>query len=369
MSNQSFANLGVRAPIVDALAARKITSPFEIQRLVLPDALAGHDLLVRSPTGSGKTLAFAIPAVECAAAEQQRPSVLILTPTRELATQIVEATRPAASARGVSVAPVYGGVALERQAKLARRAHIVVATPGRLQDLLDRGAIAISNVELLVLDEADRMLDMGFRPAVDRIVAKTSSSRQTLMFSATLDGEVRRVAPSYTNHPKTIEHEAAIDREVVVSHRFMLVGPDTKLPALISVMRESNRGLTLVFVRTKRRADRVVKQLRAHDVNAVAMHGDKSQNQREKALARFQDGGVATMVATDVAARGIDVRRITRVVNFDAPEDRDGYVHRIGRTGRAGAGGLGITFVLDDQRRTMAKIASALDVEYEPVRH
>ncbi len=209
MSMQSFADLGVSVPVRDALAERGILEPFAIQRLVIADVLAGHDVLGQSPTGSGKTLAFAVPAVERTAPSADRPAVLVLAPTRELATQIVEETRAVAAARALRVAPVYGGVGLEAQARQARRAHIVVATPGRLEDLLARRALSLENVRMLVLDEADRMLDMGFRPAVDRIVAACPRKRQTLFFSATLAGEAGRVAAVYTRDARRHEHDPA----------------------------------------------------------------------------------------------------------------------------------------------------------------
>jgi ATP-dependent RNA helicase RhlE len=360
MSTQSFADLGVSRTVARALERSKIDVPFPVQEAVMPHVVEGRDVLVRSPTGSGKTLAFGIPLVDMIEADDPRCAALVLVPTRELASQIVEALREIAAARALSVAPVYGGVGLERQAKLARRAHIIVATPGRLEDLIARGAVRLDRVRVLVLDEADRMLDMGFRPPVERIVRQTPADRQTLFLSATLDGETGRLAAKYTRDPHRYEQDAPKADRVKVEHRFVPVAHEDKLSSLVSALREERDSRTLVFVRTKRGADRLVKRLKARGVEAVAMHGNKSQSQREKALRRFDSGQVAALVATDVAARGIDVEGITHVINFDAPEDRDTYVHRVGRTGRAGRTGIGITFVMRDQAHDVGRIADEL---------
>jgi len=364
MSTQFFAELGVSPRVARALADRGITEPFAIQRLVVADVLAGRDVLAQSPTGSGKTLAFAIPIVDRIEPSDRPHAALVLAPTRELATQIVEESRSIAEARGLRIAAVYGGVGIPAQARAARRAHVIVATPGRLEDLLARGDLSLERIRILVLDEADRMLDMGFKPAVDRIVAACPRRRQTLFFSATLDGEVGRLAKAYTSDARRHEHVPAPARAADVEHRFVAVERDDRLAVLVRELR-GPRERTLVFVRTKRGADRLVKRLGGEGVRAVAMHGDKSQSQREKALARFEDGGVDTLVATDVAARGIDVDGISHVVNFDPPADRDGYVHRVGRTGRAGRTGVGITFVGAEQAADVGGIASALRLERE----
>jgi len=366
MSLKSFADLGVSRVVVDALRARDITDPFAIQDLVIPDVMAGHDVLAKSPTGSGKTLAFAVPMVERLQATDRRPGGLILAPTRELALQIVDDLSDLARARALSVACVYGGAGIERQMKLARRAHIIVATPGRLEDILQRRAITLEHVKILVLDEADRMLDMGFRPAVDRIVAKTPRTRQTLFFSATLEGDAGSIAKAYTTDARRHEYVPPVDVNAPeTEHRFLQVRHEAKVEQLVRELRAEARGLTIVFVRTKRGADRLVKRLGEHHVKALAMHGDKTQSQREKALARFERGEVDTLVATDVAARGIHVRDVTHVINYDMPEDRDGYVHRTGRTGRAGRSGISVTFVLGEQARDMSKIATDLGLHKE----
>jgi ATP-dependent RNA helicase RhlE len=362
LSSEAFTGLGASRAVVAALAKGGIETPFPVQRSVIPDVLSGRDVLVKSPTGSGKTLAFAVPVVERLEATDPRPSALVLAPTRELAAQIVEEMRPLAHARALSVAAVYGGAGIERQSKLARRAHVVVATPGRLEDLIARRAISLSQVRILVLDEADRMLDMGFRPAVDRIVRQIPRDRQTLFFSATLDGVVGRLARDYTRDARSHEHAPPRERRGDVQHRFVSVTRDLKFDMLMRELNDTERGLTLVFVRTKRGADRLVKRLRAREVQAIAMHGNKSQGQREKALARFEAGKVDILVATDVAARGLDIDDITHVINFDAPEDRDGYVHRVGRTGRAGRTGAGITFVAPEQAKNVRRIAKELSL-------
>ncbi len=343
-----------------ALERRDITKPFPVQQLVVRDALAGHDLLVQSPTGSGKTLAFGIPLVERLERGAGPGTALVLAPTRELASQIVDELRSVAEARQLRIAAVYGGVGFGPQSAAARKADILVATPGRLEDLIDRGVVALDRVRVLVLDEADRMLDMGFKPAVSRIVAKTPARRQTLFFSATLEGATGKIAAAYTRDARR-HTQAAERKEADIEHRFLhLDSPSAKIDHLVEQLRSEESRRTLVFVRTRRGADRLVKRLRSRKVEAAAMHGDKSQGQRERALARFEAGEIDALVATDVAARGIDVADITHVVNFDAPGDRESYVHRVGRTGRAGRRGTGISFVLAEQTEEIRRMAGAL---------
>jgi ATP-dependent RNA helicase RhlE len=363
MSHQSFADLGISPAVCEKLARQGIKQPFPVQELVVSDALGGHDLLVRSPTGSGKTLAFAAPIADLIEAGERRPTALILAPTRELAQQIVEEIRPLADARGLTATAVYGGVGIHKQAKNARRSHVIVATPGRLLDLMGRGDVSLDSVRILVLDEADRMLDMGFRPDIDRIVGQTPRDRQTLLFSATLDGEVARIASAYTDSPLRHEYDPP-GAPTRVEHRFVGVSHESKIGALVDELR-ADRGLALVFVRTKRGADRLVKRLGNNGVEAVAMHGNKSQSQREKALARFDTGKVDALIATDVASRGIDVDGISHVINFDPPGDSDAYMHRVGRTARAGRSGVGVTFVKHEEAADMGAIARRLDLREE----
>ena len=365
MQHATFADLGVSEIVASELAKREITQPFAVQKMVLPDVLSGHDVLAQSPTGSGKTLAFGIPLIECLHGTNVRPAGLVLAPTRELAAQIVDDLRDIAHARALSIAAVYGGAGIVKQARLAARAHILVATPGRLLDLIDRRDVSLERVRLLVLDEADRMLDMGFKPVVDRIVRMCACERQTLLFSATLQGEVGKIAKAYTTDPRRHEHAHPEERRGDVEHRFVTVSHEGKVSRLIAELREPERGRTLVFVRTKRGADRLVKRLASNSVRAVAMHGDKSQGQRERALASFESGSVDTLVATDVAARGIDVAGITHVINYDMPGTREDYVHRIGRTARAGSSGVGVTLVTHDQARELSNMVGDLGLHRE----
>ncbi|HUA70433.1 MAG TPA: DEAD/DEAH box helicase [Solirubrobacteraceae bacterium] len=360
MSTESFAGLGVSRAVIGSLASAGITEPFAIQRAVIGDAIAGRDVIAKSPTGSGKTIAFGIPLVERINAEDPRPAGLVLAPTRELATQIVDEIRGIAHSRALRVTAVYGGVGLVKQARDAAASHLLVATPGRLEDLIARGAFTLDNVRMLILDEADRMLDMGFRPAIDRIVGACPAARQTLFFSATLDGEAGRIAQRYARDPVIRQHGPTARRAGgEIEHKFVHVAHEHRVDALVKELGR-DRDLTLVFVRTKRGADRLVKRLGAYGVKAAAMHGDKSQRQREQALARFESGAVDVLVATDVAARGIDVERISHVINFDPPQDTETYVHRMGRTGRAGRSGVGITLLTPDQRREVTQLVGQL---------
>ncbi len=357
MPQETFAALGVSAELAAALGARGFDTPFQIQSRAIPPALAGTDLLAKSPTGSGKTLAFAVPLVQLMPLDDARPAALVLVPTRELAVQVTEEIESLATARALSVAAVYGGVPIRPQANAARDAHVVVATPGRLQDLIDRRLLALDAVEILVLDEADRMLDMGFKPQVDRIVKRLPRDRQTMFFSATLDGEVGELAHAYTQSPTRIEAELQSEHAPgEIDHQFVPVTPDTKVDTLIELL-EAERGLALVFVRTKRGADRLARKLEQRGIRALAMHGDLSQGQRQRALERFESGRVTTLIATDVAARGLDLDDVTHVINFDPPEDGKSYTHRVGRTGRAGRSGTGVTLILPDQQADMSRVA------------
>jgi superfamily II DNA/RNA helicase len=359
--SQSFSALGVSAPLVRALDSLGITSPFAIQNLVLRDALAGVDVLAAAPTGSGKTLAFGIPTIMRTTGAGGRPTALVLVPTRELASQIVADLQPLAAACDLRVAAVYGGTSVGGQAKRARGAEILVATPGRLNDLLERRLVSLGSVRIVVLDEADRMLDMGFRPQVDRILRQTPQNRQTMLFSATLDGPVADLARAYTDDASRFSTGAqVVDGAVDVGHEFVAVTAADKLERLVDELGRE-RGLALVFVRTKHGADRLARKLeRDHDIQTAVMHGNMSQNARERSLWRFESGRVSTLIATDVAARGLDVDEITHVINFDPPHTSEDYVHRVGRTGRAGRAGTGITFVLPEQELDVSRLAGRL---------
>ncbi len=363
----TFVELGVSKPIAQALRMRGIDDPFEIQARVIPDALAGRDILARSRTGSGKTLAFAVPLVERLTPSDRSPSALILAPTRELASQVTEEFRAIADVAHLHIAAVYGGVGISPQAKRARHADIVVATPGRLIDLVERKLLRLDRVRFCVLDEADRMLDMGFLPDVRRILEMLRTERQTMLFSATLDGEVGRLAERFTSD--AVRHEVG-DGGVTITdahHRFISVEPSKKTEALVREL-AGDRGLALVFVRTKHGADRLARNLRKQGFHAGELHGGMSQPQRERSLGKFASGANDVLIATDVAARGLDLEDITHVINFDAPADEKAYVHRVGRTARAGRGGEGVTFVTPDQRLDVGRIAKALELDAEWVR-
>jgi ATP-dependent RNA helicase RhlE len=360
----TFADLGVSGPVTQALRMRGTERPFEIQTLVIPDALAGRDVLGRARTGSGKTRAFAVPIVERLTPSGQSPSALILAPTRELASQVTEEFRVIADVTRLQIASVYGGVGIGPQAKRARHADIVVATPGRLLDLVARKLLRLDRVRICVLDEADRMLDMGFLPDVTRILEMLQPERQTMLFSATLDGEVGRLAKRFTRD--AVLHEVGEEGLTITDavHRFIAVEHPRKTQALVREL-AADRGLTLVFVRTKRGADRLAKNLRKEGFRAGELHGGLSQGQRERALGRFASGANDVLVATDVAARGLDLDDITHVINFDAPADEKAYIHRVGRTARAGRGGEGVTFVTPEQRLEVGRIARRLELHAE----
>ena len=361
---RTFAELGVTERIDEALRMRGIDGPFEIQARVIPDAIAGRDVLARSRTGSGKTLAFAVPLVERLTPSGRTPSALILAPTRELASQVTEEFRAIADVANLHIAAVYGGVGIGPQAKRARHADIVVATPGRLLDLVQRKLLRLDRVRICVLDEADRMLDMGFLPDVRRILEKLRPDRQTMLFSATLDGEVGKLATRFTQD--AVRHEVG-DGGVTITdahHRFICVEHPKKTAALVREL-AADRGLALVFVRTKHGADRLARNLRTQGFHAGELHGGMSQPQRERSLGRFASGANDVLVATDVAARGLDLEDITHVINFDAPVDEKAYVHRVGRTARAGRAGEGVTFVTPEQRFEVGLIARSLGLDAE----
>jgi ATP-dependent RNA helicase RhlE len=363
--SNDFARLGVSRSVAEALRLRGIHQAFPIQALVLRDAIAGRDVLARSRTGSGKTLAFALPIVEQLTPGGRSPGALILAPTRELASQVTEEFRAIADVRRLQVAAVYGGVGLGPQAKRARHADIVIATPGRLLDLVQRKMLRLDRVRIAVLDEADRMLDMGFLPDVTRILEMLRPERQTMLFSATLDGEVGRLAQRFTRDP-VHHHVIESDGPLVTEsdHRFVAVAQADRTRALVREL-AADRGLTLVFVRTKRGADRLARNLKAEGFRVAALHGGMAQSARERALGRFAAGANDVLVATDVAARGLDLEHITHVINFDPPADEKDYLHRVGRTARAGRSGTGITFVTPEKRAEVGKIARVLELHAE----
>lgn len=363
----SFTDLGVHTPLVAVLARQGIEEPFPIQALTVPDALAGRDVCGKAQTGSGKTVAFAIPLVQRLHSERQRsPRGLVLVPTRELALQVVDVLRPLAQASGLCVAAIYGGVSLERQMAAARKGiDIVVATPGRLIDLVERGDISLDCVETAVIDEADRMADFGFLPQVEWLLRRFNDQRQQLLlFSATLDGQVDGLVRRYLHDP--VHHAVAAETPTVedMSHCFLAVHHMDRVRVAAAIARSAFR--TLIFVRTKRGADRLAAQLARERVRTEAIHGDLRQSARARALRRFAEGQIEALVATDVAARGIHVDDIDVVVHFDPPEDHKAYLHRSGRTARAGRTGTVATFVLWDQVDEVERMQQRLGVD-EPI--
>jgi ATP-dependent RNA helicase RhlE len=365
MTKTTFAELGVSSAVCAALARNGIMAPFEIQELMIREAIAGVDLLVRAPTGSGKTFAFGLPMIERVRAlpSGRTPRALVLAPTRELALQITKELSDPARAAGLKIASCYGGVPIPKQAQQAARADIVVATPGRLNDLIERRLVTMSAVEILVLDEADRMLDMGFAPQVDRIVAKLGDDRQTLLLSATLEGEVADLARRLTREP--IQLRLGTEPLVTgVAHRFAVTQGEARMAMLVDEL-TTEQGLVLVFTRTKRGADRLATNLGRHGMDAVAMHGDLSQSQRERALGRIRKGQCRVLVATDVAARGIDLEDVALVVNFDPPNDQSDYTHRVGRTARAGRTGHALTLVPPADAPKISRMAVSLGLDAE----
>jgi len=346
---KTFAELGLPAEIVAELASQGIMAPFAIQQLTIEDALAGRDVLGKAKTGSGKTLAFGLPTLgRITKARPGRPHGLVLVPTRELATQVTEALEPLGKVVGLTMQAVYGGVSMDPQVNaLKRGVDIVVGTPGRLIDLIERGELSVAEIEVLVVDEADRMADMGFMPQVQKILYGVRSEHQTMLFSATLDGQVKRLVDRYMHDP--ISHEVEDDEPTVdqMSHLFFLVHQMDKVKVATSIIKGANR--TLLFVRTKRGADRLVEQLKREGVRAGAIHGDLRQGAREKALADFTEGKLHALVATDVAARGIHVDGVDVVIHYDPSMDEKDYLHRSGRTARAGESGVAVTLQLWNQ--------------------
>ena len=356
----TFADLGVPVALCDRLTRDGIESPFPIQAAVLPDALAGRDICGRAPTGSGKTLAFGLSLVtDLSVAEPRRPTALVLSPTRELAEQIATDIRPLARIDGADVVAVYGGVGYGGQrAKLDRGVEIVVACPGRLEDLLEKGALTLENVDRVVVDEADRMADMGFLPTVRRILSATRPDRQTMLFSATLEGPVSKLTRDYQKNPARHEVGSTEPDMEAATHLFWKVERPDRVRRSAAVVKKA--GPTIVFCRTRRGADRVARQLDRAGVSSAPIHGARSQNQRDRALRSFADGQVSALVATDVAARGIHVDGVAAVVHFDPPEDASTYLHRSGRTARAGATGVVVSLVQAEALRDTSRLQADL---------
>ena len=358
--SKPFADFGVPPDLVETLGAGGITDAFAIQEATLSDALSGRDVCGKAPTGSGKTLAFSVPLV--AAVKRARPKSprgLVLVPTRELAAQVLEVIEPLANTRGLRVTSIYGGVGFEPQLKAIRRGvDIVVACPGRLNDLINRNALSLSDVDFVVIDEADRMADMGFLPEVKRLLDQTRSDRQTLLFSATLDGDVDVLIKRYQKDPARHAIHRDEDEEDNTLHLFWKSPRPNRVSLVAEILKRV--GPTIIFTRTKHGADRLSQQLEREGLKASAIHGGRTQPQRDKALALFVNGRVQALVATDVAARGIHVDGVHCVIHFDAPDDHKGYVHRSGRTARAGATGTVITLVEPEKTRMVTQMQRQL---------
>jgi len=362
----TFDELGLPAAITSTLARLNIHEPFPIQEATITDVLEGRDVAGRAPTGSGKTLAFGLPILATVpTANPNKPRALILAPTRELAGQIRKDLAPYAKATHRQVFAVFGGVRYEAQKdRLRKGVDVLVATPGRLEDLIDQGTVDLSDVSIVAIDEADRMADMGFLPDVRRILNQTAKKRQTLLFSATLDGDVAVLIREYQTNP--VRHEAGtVEPETTeAEHHFWLVQHDDKVQHTADVVGVADRSI--VFTRTRHGADRLAKQLSKLGVGAVAMHGGRSQNQRHRALQAFSTGDAQALIATDVAARGIHIDAVASVVHYDPPNDHKDYVHRSGRTARAGASGNVVSLVTGAQRRSVRRMQDRLNL-HEPI--
>ncbi len=368
MSNRQWQNLGVDEQIVSSLIKRGIKTPFPIQDLTIPDALRGNDVCGKAKTGSGKTLAFGIPMVQNLdqPSGDNNPRGLIMVPTRELATQVKEELDPLLNGKSLTAVAIYGGANIEEQIKAIKRGtDIIVATPGRMIDLLEREEISLQSLEMVVLDEADRMADMGFLPQVEWILRRVDRNHQTLLFSATLDGVVNTLIQRYQSNPIMHEVEAKEITVEEMTHRFLHVHERDKVKVAAAITRSVSR--TLIFSNTKAGCDRLVKKLLTEGIRAQAIHGDLRQNIREKALARFSSGKLPVLVATDVAARGIHVDGVEVVIHYDPPSDHKTYLHRSGRTARAGTDGLVVTLSLWDEELIVKRLQKRVGLDMELV--
>ncbi len=364
-SATSFTDLGVSPDLIEVLHGQGITDPFPIQTMTIPDAMAGLDVCGKAQTGSGKTLAFGIPLIEkTKEAEPGRPRALVLVPTRELCTQVSKEITGLAKGRSLTLATVYGGVSMSHQIDQIRNgADMLVATPGRLIDLLERRHVSLEDVVSVVIDEADQMADMGFLPQVHKIMRQIGGEHQTMLFSATLDGQVGSLVKRYMTDP--VRHDVESSDEVVDTqeHRFVLVHELDKAKLAAAVTHSVDR--TLVFCQTKRGADRVTEKLRKEGVEASAIHGDLRQQVREKALARFKAGTLPVLVATNVAARGLHIDDVDVVLHYDPPDDYKSFIHRSGRTARAGESGLVVTLVMWDQVEEVQRLQKKTGLHQE----
>jgi len=364
--SETFADLGLAEPIVEALEDRGITEPFPIQALSIPDAITGRDVCGKAKTGSGKTLAFGLPVLhQLGIADKGRPLALALVPTRELAVQVHDELAPVAKALDRNICAIYGGADIEKQIKrLHKGVDFVVATPGRLIDLIERKEVVLDDVVHVIVDEADRMADMGFLPQVEWLLRHIPGEHQTLLFSATLDGVVDRLITRYQTDPARFEVESPTTTVDSMKHRFLLVHEMDRPNVVAAIAEASNR--TLVFSRTKHGADRLVNAVNDLGVAAGAIHGDLRQNARERALEDFSNGDLRVLVATDVAARGIHVDDIDMVIHYQPASDHKSYLHRSGRTARAGASGVAVTLSIWNEELEVKRLQKRLGLS-QPV--
>jgi len=373
-SDVTFAQLGLSSEILHAVNDEGYVNPTQIQAQVIPSILAGKDVMASAQTGTGKTAGFTLPLLyrlQAHASTSMSPArhpvrALIMAPTRELAMQIDESVRKYGKYLALKTAVVFGGINIDPQiAALRAGAEILVATPGRLLDLVEQKAVNFSKTEILVLDEADRMLDMGFLPDIKRVMALLPPQRQSLMFSATFSGEIRKLADSLLKQPVRIEATVQNTVNESISHVIHWIKPDSKFALLLHLIQQQNLKQALIFVKTKHGASHLAQMLSRHEISAVAIHGDKNQQQRTQALAEFKQGDVQILVATDVAARGIDIEKLSHVINYELPGNPEDYVHRIGRTGRAGSKGKAISLVSEHEKELLANIEKLLNTKLE----
>ncbi|MBI2809253.1 MAG: DEAD/DEAH box helicase [Candidatus Melainabacteria bacterium] len=363
----NFIELGLSKPCVLALALAGITEPTEIQEKSIPLIFAGRDVMASAQTGSGKTAAYALPVIECLEQPDVKPRALVLVPTRELALQVMDQFTRFSKHCSLRAVTLYGGTGYETQTRaLKRGVDVIVATPGRLYDHIERKNCDLSQIEIFVLDEADRLLDMGFMPQVRKIIAKVSKERQTLMFSATIDARIERIAGDFMDDPITVRVNPTQVEPIEIAQEIMYVTEFSKDALLAKLIVEHNMNSAIVFTRTRRRASWVTDRLKDAGIKAEEIHSDISQSQRERTLDNFREAKFPILVATDVAARGLDIPAISHVINYDLPDSPDDYVHRIGRTGRAGRTGVAFSFVSDEQRHMVRDIEKRIGKSLDP---
>lgn len=360
----TFAELGFSKPTLSALTECGYTIPTDIQDKTIGLTMSGQDIMASAETGSGKTAAYALPIIECLDEPEHHPRALILLPTRELALQVQEQFEKFAKYRKLRSVTIYGGVGYEKQKAGLKTADIIVATPGRMLDYLERKTVSLAGIEMLVLDEADRLLDMGFMPQVRRIVKTLSKERQTLMFSATIDGKVEMLAREFLRNPVTVRVNSNQIEPKEIEQKMFRVHEFSKDELLAKLIRDLSTSV-IVFTQTKRKATWVMDRLRDAKIPAEEIHGDITQSQREKTLSRYRKGAFKVLVATDIAARGLDIPDISHVINYDLPDSPEDYVHRIGRTGRAGRSGIAYSFVSDEQIFLMRDIEKVIGRKLE----